>query len=366
MGPHGRSAACPTFLLRTLPAHRACYDGLMDEEPLPPPSLAAGAAIELRGWHTENTEEARLFANRLMTLTSDYSRWLDLSRLSKIILSYDYRGALAEIEGIGGQPNIATSNEFGDGAAMSVLTEVDGELKSVLVVWTPLIVRMFDDEDSLEKRISLQSYVHELVHVDDQAFLERTYPGGASAMRQRDERHGVLLGIVAPAHSEYSATSRTAIMEPTTGFELVGLLKRAILDVVADVRRQRQLYRLHALTLQDFWSWLEERCRFIFQSLGYALGHADGVIGSDDADEELKERYRAALREIEGMELGWLVPETRAALQPVMTQTAWAGLEVFDPLIDVAERLLNAFGVFTRLKDNAFYVDVPLARWQDF
>lgn len=338
----------------------------MDEEPVPPPSLPAAAAIELRGWHTEDADEARLFANRLMALTSDYSRWLDLSRLSRIILSYDYHGALAEIRGIGGHPNVATSNEFGDGAAMAVLTQVDGQLKSVLVVWTPLIVRMFDEEDSLEKRMSLQSYVHELVHVDDQAFLETTYPGGALAMRNRDDRHGVLLGIVAPAHSEYSATSRTAIIEPSTGFEFMGLLRKTVADVIADVRRQRRLYRIGDLTLQEFWSWLEERCRFIFQSLGYALGHADGIIGSDDGDEEMKERYRAALDEVEGMELGWLVPATRAAIQPVIKQSAWTGLEVFDALIDVAERLLNAFGVFTRLEGDAFYVDIPLTGWHDF
>lgn len=45
------------------------------------------------GWHKEDADEARLFANRLMSLTSDYSRWLDLSKLLRIILSYDHRGA---------------------------------------------------------------------------------------------------------------------------------------------------------------------------------------------------------------------------------------------------------------------------------
>lgn len=338
----------------------------MDEEPLPQPTPPVDASIEIRGWLTEDEDEARLFANRLMVLTRDYSRWLDLTRLSRIILSYGYHGALAEVRGIGDHPSVATSNDFADGAAMAVLTEEDGVLRSVMVVWTPLVVRMFDEEDSLEKRMSLQSFVHELVHVDDQAFLDDTYPGGARAMRNRDARHGMLLGIVAPAHSEYSATSRTAIMEPTTGFDLVGLLKKAIVDVIADVRRQRRLYRVGDLTLQDFWPWLEGRCRFIFQSLGYALGHADGIVGGDDAEEEIKERYRAALLDIEGMELGWLVPATRSAIQPVMTQEAWSGLEVFDQLIEVAERLLNFFGVFTRLQDGAFYVDIPLTGWRDF
>ena len=65
------------------------------------------------------------------------------------------------------------------------------------------------------------------------------------------------------------------------------------------------------------------------------------------------------------MELGWLVPETRKALRPIMEQSAWSGLEAFDPLIEVGERLLNAFGIFTRLEHGMLYVDVPLTGWGD-
>ena len=60
------------------------------------------------------------------------------------------------------------------------------------------------------------------------------------------------------------------------------------------------------------------------------------------------------------MELGWLVPETRNAVLPIMEQPAWSGLEAFDPLIAVGERLLNAFGISTRLEQELLYVDVPL------
>lgn len=34
---------------------------------------------------------------------------------------------------------------------------------------------------------------------------------------QSDDRHGSLLLMVAPAQAEYSATSRTAMIEPATG-----------------------------------------------------------------------------------------------------------------------------------------------------
>lgn len=105
-----------------------------------------------------------------------------------------------------------------------------------------------------------------------------------------------------------------------------------MVDVVADVRRKRRLYRIGNISLQEFRLWLEDRCRFIFQLIGYALGHADGVNGSDEADEGIRSHYRSSLRDIEGMEPGWLISDTRSALQPVLTQEAERGLDFFDPL----------------------------------
>lgn len=335
-------------------------------EDAPAPSLPLSTAIEIRGWATPDAEEARLFGNRLMVLTSDYSRWLDLSRLSRIILAHDYGAALAEVQGIGGEVNIATANEFGEGAAMSVLTMEEGVLKSVLVMWTPLVSAMFDEEDTLEKRTALQTYVHELVHVDDQAFLDKTFPGGGSAAVQTDDRHGALLLMVSPAPTEYSASNRTAMVEPTTGLQFLDMLEKALTDLLADVRRQRRAYRVGSISLEEFWPWLQERCRFLFQALGYALGHADAIIEDDRASAELKERYRAGLAKIEAMESGWLLPTCRTALRPILEQTRWTGLEVFDPLIAVGERLLNAFGIYTRLERSVLYVDIPLTRWHDF
>ncbi len=243
---------------------------------------------------------------------------------------------------------------------MSLITHEDGEMKSILVLWTPLIRRMFDEADTVDKRTDLQAYVHELIHVDDQAFLDRTFPGGGSAAIQRDDRHGSLLLMVSPAQSEYSATRRSAMIEPSTGFEFVGMLKKVITDVLSDVRRQRRRYQTHEIDLETFWPWVQERGRFIFQSLGYAIGHVDGVVHSDAASPELKEEFRAALGAVEELDLGWLIEQTRKAVLPIYDLEAWTGLEVFDPLIDVGERLLNVFGIWTKLENDALYVHVPL------
>ena len=329
------------------------------------PTLPSDTAVHVRGWDPADAAAARLFGERVLALTYEYSRWLDLSRLSRIILASDYRAAVADVACVGGGTNVATSNKFGEGAATALMTLEDQRLKSVLIVWPPMIARIFEAEDTVERRIALQTYVHELVHVDDQAFLDKTFPGGAMGVVESDDRHGALLLMVSPAQAEYSAASRTAMIEPTTGVEFLNMLERTIADALSDVRRQRQLYRVGGISLETFWPWVQERGRFIFQALGYALGHSDGILRSERADDGLKEGFTAALARIEAMELGWLVPETRNALRPIMEQSAWSGLEAFDPLIEVGERLLNAFGIFTRLEQGMLYVDLPLTGWED-
>jgi hypothetical protein len=338
---------------------------MADDESEREPTLPTDTALHLRGW-AGSENEARAFGEKVLALTHEYSRWLDLSRLSRIVVASDYRAAVAEVGSVDGTPNVATSNEFGEGAATALMTVEEGVPMSVLVVWTPMIERIFEPEETLERRTALQTYVHELVHVDDQAFLDKTFPGGALAAVQSDDRHGALLLMVAPAPAEYSATSRTAMIEPSTGFEFLNLLERTIAEAIQDVAERRSLYRVHALSLEHFWIRVQERCRFIFQALGYALGHADGVLKSERADEALSARYREKLDRIAAMELGWLVAETREAVRPIMEQPAWTGLEAFDPLVELGERLLNRFGLFTSLRDGGLYVDVPLARPDDF
>lgn len=338
---------------------------MAEEQPERRATLRPEVAVHIRGWTGTGASEARRFGERVLALTCEYSRWLDLSRLSKIVLASDYRAAVAEVGSVDGTPNVATSNEFSEGAATALMTLEEGVLASVLVVWTPMVAKIFQPEESLERRTALQTFVHELVHVDDQAFLDRTFPGGAMAAVQRDDRHGALLLMVAPALAEYSATSRTAMIEPSTGFDFLQLLEKTMAGSVADVAARLRLYHVGALALDNFWAWVQERCRFLFQALGYAVGHADGVLKSERADEALKESFRKALAKVEAMTLGWLISETRAAILPIIEQPAWTGLDVFDPLISVGERLLNVFGICTRLEQEMLYVDVPAAGWED-
>lgn len=336
----------------------------MEEEP--PRTIPDTFNIELKGWITDSEEDARLFGEKLMALTRECSRYYDLAFLEKIIVAWDYPAALAAVtSGSDNAPATPTSNEFGEGFAMAVRVRNGDTIKSVLVIQTVLIAQMFDDPESDIQRASLQSFMHELVHIDDQAFFARTFPGGVEAALSRDVRHGTLLKIVDGAHNEYSATRGTAVIHPRTGLAYLDLLEHALRDAHAEMLDRRKRYQRRLISLDEFWDWAEERARFIFQALGYALGHFDGAIAYEDLPADLRTEFSDSMAVIEAMPLGWLVEATREGIEPIYTQTEWSGLDVLEPLHDVAERLLNEFGLYTSVRNEGLYIDVPFRGLMD-
>ena len=322
------------------------------------PSLRSDFMVAISGWDTDDEEDARRFGQMLLELTRSYSQFLELGLLEKIVVAYDYRAALAALES-GGQRTAAepTSNEFGEGGAMAVTVRRGDAVASVVVIWTPLVRQLFAAQETEEKALAGHTFAHELIHVDDLAFMHRTFPGGALATWERDPCHGALLSIASPAYSEYSASRRSAFAKPDLGLAYFDMLAACLADAVRDVAIERRKYRMHG-NLDAFWNWAHERARFIFQALGYAIGHAEWVIAAE-VDPAVKEQHRASLDKIAASELGWLVDACRMALLPIFEQSEWRSLDVYDPLNVVAEKLLNTFGLYPSLREGGLYIDIP-------
>jgi len=324
----------------------------------PVPSLRADFVVSINGWDNDDEDEARAFGQMLMELTRSYSRFLELGLLEQIVIAYDYHAALASVDcGRTHTPAEPTSNEFGQGGAMAVTVRRGEGVASVVVIWTPLVRELFAEEESEEKALAGHTFVHELIHVDDLAFMDRTFPGGALATWERDPHHGALLSIASPAYSEYSASRRSAFAKPDYGPVYLDMLEACLKDAVRDVTIERRKYRLHG-DLDAFWGWARERARFIFQAIGYALGHADWI-AAVDVEASLKQRHAEALEKIAEHELGWLIDACRTALLPIFEQSEWTGLDIYDPLNQVAENLLNAFGLYPSVRDEGLYIDIP-------
>ena len=327
------------------------------EEP-PVETLPLNCSVNIRGWENNNEVEARGFGEGVISLAKELSRYLDLSRLETIVVGWDYAEALASVDrGDGIPPAASTTNEYGQGGAMAVHVVRDDEIWNVVVIWTGL-VRQLNQTDHPEHKLALLTFVHELVHVHDLRLFTRTYPGGWRAAKPRDGRDGSLQPIVTPCQSEYSAQRRAAWAAPEYGLDLLDMLGKAMKDVDDQIRSARQSYRLHG-DMEKYWPVVVERLTFLFQAIGYGLGHADWVEAKADEHPELAARYHAKLSDLADYPSGWMLDACRDAVRPFFELEKWVDLEIYDPLIEVLERLLNQNGMYTRAHGNGIYVDMP-------
>ncbi|MYD94457.1 MAG: hypothetical protein F4Y02_12375 [Chloroflexi bacterium] len=341
-------------------------DGELVAEPDEPPAetLPSHCSVSIRGWENENEAEAREFGQVVMSLAKELSRYLDLSRLESVIIAWDYTEAVASVDpGDGIPPAAPTSNEYALGGAMAYHTVRDDEIWSVIVIWTGL-VRQLNQMDDPEHKLALQTLVHELAHVHDLRLFARTYPGGWQAAKPKDGREAKLQMIVNPCQSEYSAQRRAAWAAPEHGLDLLEMLNKAMKDVDDQIRSARLSYRVDG-DLDKYWLVVVERFTFLFQAIGYGLGHADWVEANADDHPELAALYRAKLIDLAGHPSGWMLDACRDAVQPFFHLEEWSDLEIYDPLIEVLERLFNQNGMYTRAHGDDIYVDIPYTGLHD-
>ena len=335
-----------------------------ESKDLPLETLPSDFSVNIRGWENENEAEAKQFGQAVFSLAKELSRYLDLSCLESVIIGWDYAEALASVDpGEGIPPAAPTANEYGLGRAMARHIVRNDEIWSVVVIWTAM-VQQLNQTDHPEHKLALQTIVHELTHVHDLRVFTRTYPGGWRAAKPRDGRDAVLQSIVNPCQSEYSAQRRAAWAAPKHGLDLLRMLSEAMKDVDDQVRSARLSYRVDG-DLDKYWSVVVERYTFLFQAIGYGLGHAEWVEANADNHPELAARYRAKLSNLADYPSGWMLDACRDAVQPFFDLEEWSDLRIYDPLIEVLERLLNQNGMYTRAHGDNIYVDMPYTGFHD-
>ncbi len=167
-----------------------------------------------------------------------------------------------------------------------------------------------------------------------------------------------------PCQSEYSAQRRAAWAAPEHGLDLLDMLGEAMRDVDDQIRSARLSYRLHG-DMETYWPVVVERLTFLFQAIGYGLGHADWVEANADKHPELAVLYHAKLDDLAHYPSGWMIDACRDAVQPFFGLDEWSDQEIYDPLIEVLERLLNQNGMHTRVHGDGIYVDMPYTGFHD-
>jgi hypothetical protein len=323
------------------------------EELLKRPSTLPDVQISLRSFEKE--DQARELGNTVGIFLRLFGTFLDLERLDAITIAFDYEDALAEVDL--GVPSSAaltpTRDEFATGIAMAVTVIRDGRPKAHLVLDANFLMALTKENDP---NFQLAVYVicHEAAHIHDLAYRDRAFPG-VILQQKNDFRDGVLLQIATICWEEYVASRLSA---PYASAEQLGYFESTFCSALEGVRERGnhhiRKYRWHADVMQLAAQMVSEYGALL-KYAAYLDGHTAGLNGDfAQAAPKASELTRTER---------WFMPTAEALHSCLALMWAsygrWSGLEVYDPLKEVAHGLLKAGGVDIQQRPQGAYISVP-------
>lgn len=273
--------------------------------------------------------------------------WMNFDALDSIVFNADYQQALRDISARAGRACEATSEPMGIGLAMTVKIGA----KSAVVLDAGIAHGMVAD-DEFKRYLSLDTALHELCHVYDNARKDR--------LLAEDLKRGTVLpmqGHVFTAAdacwSEYFANkySNSGCSSPDSHPKF---LAEVVPALVADVRAAIIDYRSND-KIQELLVLCQKKVKFLFQCFGYAAGRlsANGATLEAIALESVSALQQAGLYQI------WIA--VAAALDQLDARREdWTSFNDLQPLMDEADTTFRVLGLRYKLNDDGSVgVDIP-------
>jgi hypothetical protein len=329
-----------------------------DEEFERRPSTLPNIGADLTGFSTRDFAE-KVGAGVLGCLHT-FGKVLNLKRLIKIVVAYDYHAALAEVDrGVEtSRPLTATENGIAVGIAMTPVILHQGEPRSVLVLNAVYMTGLgdFEDAGTAELRdVAVYALAHECGHVHDLDVQATSLPNFLFNTRL-GFRDGILFGIASGCWDEYIACRLSAYMGKESTLRWMeetfcAAVERAKNRADAAIRQYRMHHDVRRATDEAS---AEYKSVLVYWS--YLLGHVDGL------DRTLEEAAPKALETLERYKyFAPFVAKTTAELRTMHESYGkWPDLGVYDGLKKVAEDLLKFGGIEVEDRANgAGYVNFP-------
>jgi len=330
---------------------------MMEEFPRWPSTLPP-IGVDLRSFPSE--EFANSVGTEVHACLHQLGKLLNLKRLIRVVVTYDYGATLAEIDpGVGAsRPLAATNNGIAVGIAMAPAILHEGEPRSVIVInanYASVLAQPESPETADARAVVLYTLAHESAHVHDLETQDTAFPG-TILREQLGYRDGILYEIASSCWEEYIACRLSAFMgsEVTLrGYEdtFCNALERAKDRADAAIRQ----YRMHGDVSRITREVVDEyKSAMVYAS--YLLGHLDGW------DQTVQE---AAPKAISTM-------ESHAYFKPFFTKLHdelralhasygnWRSLDVFAPLKKLGDDLLKLGGIDIQTRpDGSGHVAIP-------
>jgi hypothetical protein len=320
-------------------------------------STFPGVGIDLCGF--ESKELAQDVGNAVGCYLSSFGKLFNLKRLSRVIVAYDYNGALAGIDrGIETSEVLTpTQDEIAVGIAMTPAIIVNGELASVMVLNAAhLIVLAYPEKPELKEHCYRMAHVlaHECGHVHDLDVQARAFPNVLFKIKlpYKDE---ILFRVATACWGEYIASRLGAFMgSDLTIRELEDTFCAVLERAKADADKAIRQYRMHGDVSRVAREVTEGYKRLLVYA-SYLLGHLAGLEGA------LEELAPKAVQLVE--RTSYFEPLFRSLQEDLRamhsTYGYWETIAVFEPLKQLAEKLFEAGGLQIQSKGEGAYITIP-------
>jgi hypothetical protein len=323
------------------------------------PSSCPALDIELRKFGNE--EVAKRVATAVHGWLHACGKFMNLKRLLRVTVAYDYDQALAEIDRGAGvvRPLTATNDGVGVGIAMTPTVLHDGELRSVMVLNATYMMVLVQDETPELAPLQEQArytLAHESGHVHDLGVRAASFPD-TILKAQPGFRDGTLFLIASGCWEEYIACRLSAFMgKDATLRAMEDTFCKALETAKSRADSAIREYRLHT-DVQRVSEEVVQQYRRLMVYASYLLGHVDGL---ELAVENAAPQAVAAL-------------ESHSYFKPVFSRLQgelrsmhgkygdWKGVEVFGPLKQLAYEFLKSGGLDIQSRpEGAAYVVIPM------
>lgn len=315
--------------------------------------------ISLTGFVQE--EDAHNLGNIIREFLVFYGKLMDLSGLTRVWVTYDYEGTLANLErGFEAETKLApTQDDIAVGIAMTPAVLQDGTAKSVMVLNAyHLMALAHPDNEELKPyyRRMMYTLAHECGHVHDLAAKVRSFPEQWLKLRL-NRRDGRLFEVAEACWSEYIACRLSAVMssdEITTDYE--NTFCEQLEKGVPAIRRYLRQYRMH----KDLTRVLTECTYVVKKVLVYASYLFGQLAGTGASFHEAAPKANALLES--HVEVRAVAQRLEAVMETMSkTYGSWDTFDVFEPLKKIVLDFFAVAGLHLEDRgETGMYVNIPI------
>ena len=307
----------------------------------------------LSGFQTE--ADAREVWHGVEGLLNVFGRTMNLVRLHRVTIAYDYAGTLAQIDQGTGTGNIVkpTNDEFATGVAMAVPILVDGK-PLIHLVGNAALFAALRDKDTNQCAIARYILAHECGHIHDLDVQDKAFPGFLLKARVAG-RKAVLFQMASACWSEYIACRLSAIWaseEQTDWFE--DTFCSSLEGVRARGNAAIRLYSTEG-DIERLLNCIVAEYGNVMKYGSYLLGHIAGL------ELEFSDTANKAVEMIDSQKffkgIFWRLKDRLEEMWKGYQN--WNGPEVFESLEALSDEMLRIAGIHLETTPKGLYVRVP-------